>query len=40
MASIIMNPIPNQGIMSTTITGNEKFVMIGSNGKPSTAEVD
>lgn len=40
MASITMNSVPNQGTMSTTITGNEKFVIIGSNGKPSTVEVN
>lgn len=40
MASITMNSVPNWGTISTTITGNEKFVIIGSNGKPSTVEVN
>lgn len=40
MASITINPIPNQGISSISLTGGEKLVAIDSNGKPVTVGVN
>lgn len=40
MASITISPVSNRIHTSTTITGGEKLVAIGPNGKPSTVSVN
>lgn len=40
MASITINPVSSMIHTSTTITGGEKLVTIGPNGKPSTVSVN
>lgn len=40
MASITINPIPDQGIQSISLTGGEKLVAIDSSGKPVTVGVN
>ena len=40
MASITINPVFVQIPTSTTITGEEKLVTIGTNGKPTTVSVN
>lgn len=40
MASITLNPVSTTIHTSTNITGGEKLVTIGPNGKPSTVSVN
>lgn len=40
MASITINPVPTQGTQSSSLTGDEKFIAVNSNGKPLTVGVN
>lgn len=40
MASITIGSLPNQPLTSLSITGNEKIVTIGTNGKPMVVSVN
>ena len=40
MASITINPVSNTIHTSTNITGGEKLLSIGANGKPTTVSVN
>ena len=40
MASITIGALPNQPLTSLNITGNEKIVTIGPNGKPMVVSVN
>lgn len=40
MASITIGSLPNQTLTSLNITGNEKIITIGANGKPMVVSVN